>query len=111
MKKSVECHALSEQLLSRKKIFKAAELVNSISADILMMNNCSLMHYALPLIKTITKPVAVLHSDDKRFYRTASLCEKRIFWWIAPTRAWPKDARRICSPGMKERGFVLYLTG
>jgi glycosyltransferase involved in cell wall biosynthesis len=86
MKKSVECYDLSEHPLSMKKILKAAELVNSISPDILLMNNCALMHYALPLIRTVTKPVAVLHSDDKRFYKTASFFKKRIFRWIAPTK-------------------------
>lgn len=85
MGKSTEYHDLSGHLLSVEKIFKAAELVNSISPDILLMNNCALMHYALPLIRTTTKPIAVLHSDDKRFYKTASLFEKRIFRWIAPT--------------------------
>lgn len=79
-------HDFSGIPLSRKKVTAAADLVNSISPDILLLNNCSLLHYALPLVKAITKPVAVLHSDDERFYKTAAFFERRIFRWIAPTR-------------------------
>lgn len=103
MKRSVECHDLSEQQLSRNKILKAAELVDSLSPDILLMNNCPLMHYALPLIKTRTKPIAVLHSDDKRFYKTAALFEKRIFRWIAPTQGVAERCMTYLSPALKER--------
>lgn len=103
MKRSVECHDLSEQRLSRKKILKAAELVNSISPDIMLTNNCSLMQYALPLISSKIKPVAVLHSDDKRFYKTASIFEKRIFRWIAPTQGVAERCKTYLGPALKKK--------
>jgi glycosyltransferase involved in cell wall biosynthesis len=40
----------------------------------------------------------VLHSDDTRYYRTASRCQRRVFRWIAPT------------PGVAER-FGKYVSG
>ena len=49
------------------------------------MNNCALMHYALPLIDPMVKTISVLHSDDSRFYAVAALISGRIFRWIAPT--------------------------
>lgn len=103
MKRSAECHDLSEQPLSRKKILKASELVNNISPEILLMNNCSLMHYALPLLSSKIKPVAVLHSDDKRFYKTASLFEKRIFRWIAPAKGVAERCKLYLEPAQTRR--------
>jgi len=103
MKKSIECHDLSGQVLSKKKIFMAAELVNNISPDILLINNCSLMHYTLPLIRSKTKPIAVLHSDDKRFYKTASLFKKRIFRWIAPTRGVAETCKTYLGPARRKK--------
>ncbi len=98
MRESVECHDFSAHPLSGGKILTAAELVNHIAPDILLMNNCALLHYALPLIKTTARPVAVLHSDDIRFYKTASLFEKRIFRWIAPTRGVAERCRTFLQP-------------
>ncbi len=86
MGESVTCYDLSAVPLSVKKVLTAAELVNSISPDILLLNNCSLMHYALPLIRAKTKPIAVLHSDDERFYKTAAIFGRKLFRWIAPTQ-------------------------
>ena len=85
MSKNFICHDLSSVPLSPKKVFMAADLVNSIAPDIVLLNNCALMNYALPLIGPFVKPVAVLHSDDSRFYAIASLFPHRIFRWIAPT--------------------------
>jgi glycosyltransferase involved in cell wall biosynthesis len=85
MKAFVPCYDLTTIPLSAKKVFAAADIVNHISPDILLMNNCSLLHYALPLVRTETKPVVVLHSDDARFYKVAVSFGGRIFRWIAPT--------------------------
>lgn len=85
MNKSFTCYDLSPVSLSPKKVFMAAELVNSIVPDVVLLNNCALMNYALPLIDPFVKPIAVLHSDDSRFYAIASLFPNRIFRWIAPT--------------------------
>jgi len=83
--KNFTCHDLSSVPLSPKKVFMAADLVNSIVPDVVLLNNCALMNYVLPLIDPFVKPVAVLHSDDARFYAIASLFPNRIFRWIAPT--------------------------
>lgn len=85
MNKNFTCYDFSSVPLSPNKVFMAADLVNSIAPDIVMLNNCALMNYALPLIDPFAKPVAVLHSDDSRFYAIASLFPNRIFRWIAPT--------------------------
>ena len=107
LKKSVECHDLSEQPLSRKKILKAAELVNSISPDILLMNNCSLIHYTLPLVGNKTKPIAVLHSNDDRFYKTAAFCGRRIFRWIAPTQGVADRCKTYLSQEQRKSVYVI----
>lgn len=67
MKRSFYCHDLSDVALSPKKVFMASDLANSIMPDIILMNNCALMHYALPLIEPTIKTISVLHSDDSRF--------------------------------------------
>jgi len=102
MRKSVTCYDLSALPLCVRKVLTAAELVNSISPDILLLNNCSLMHYALPLIRTETKPVVVLHSDDERFYKTAAICEKNIFRWIAPTQGVADRCRSFLQPKQRQ---------
>ena len=79
------CHDLSSVRLSPKKVFMAADVANSVNPDIILMNNCALMHYALPLINANIKPIAVLHSDDERFYAIASLFGRRVFRWISPS--------------------------
>ncbi len=78
-------HDMSAVPLSPKKVFKTVDLVNSIIPDIILTNNCALMHYAIPLIGPKIKTVSVLHSDDSRFYAIGALFPKRLFRWIAPT--------------------------
>ncbi len=103
MNKSVTCHDLSGVSLSRKKVFAAAGLLNKISPDILQLNHTSLLHYALPLLSSSIKPVVVLHSDDARFYRIATLFSRRIFRWIAPTSGLAKSCERYLPSGMRCR--------
>jgi glycosyltransferase involved in cell wall biosynthesis len=90
-----------------RKVIAASNLVNSIAPDILLLNHCALIHYALPLIRTVTRPVAVLHSDDKRFYKTASLFEKRIFRWIAPTRGVAERCKTYLQKEQRERVRII----
>ena len=85
LRETVCCHDLSTLRLSPKKAFLAAELVNSIRPEILVLNNCALLHYALPCLHRSIKPVVVLHSDDSRFYDIAALFSHRVFRWVAPT--------------------------
>lgn len=81
----VACHDLSTVPLSLRKPFVAAAMVNQLAPDILLINHCSLMHYALPLLDAQTKPVVVLHSDDPAFYRIAGRFAGKVFRWVAPT--------------------------
>lgn len=85
MSKSFACHDMSAVPLSPKKVFRTADLVNSIIPDIILTNNCALMQYAIPLIDPKIKTISVLHSDDSRFYAIGALFPQRIFRWIAPT--------------------------
>jgi glycosyltransferase involved in cell wall biosynthesis len=114
-----------------RKILASANLLYGISPDILISNHCSLIHYTLPLLGRHIKPVVVLHSDDQRFYKTASLFRDRIFRWIAPTPGLaeifkrfipPVDQRRIrvvphgiddlvFSPGSYDRGQSVVFIG
>lgn len=80
-----ECHDLTVLPLSGKKIWAAVNLIHKIAPDILLLNHCSLLQYALPLLEQSVKPIVVLHSDDVRYYSTASFFADRIFRWIAPT--------------------------
>jgi len=82
---SMQCHDLSDVPLSPRKPFAAARLVDSIHPDVLLINHCSLMHYALPLLTRKTKPVSVLHNDVELFYRSAARFPEQVFRWIAPT--------------------------
>ena len=83
--KNIRCHDLSGVPLSPKKVFMAAEIADGIDPDVILLNNCALMHYALPLVNHTTKAVAVLHSDDPRFYAIGSLFPRYLFRWVAPT--------------------------
>jgi len=78
-------HDLSDQPLSLGKVKRAAIIVNRVLPDILLLNHCSLLHYALPLLHVSVRPIAVVHSDDHRFYLTATMFARWIFRWVAPT--------------------------
>lgn len=90
----ISCHDLSSLPLSPNKVFTVAKLVNKINPDILLLNNCALLHYALPLLNSSIIPIAVLHSDDPYFYNIASLFAHRIYRWIAPTTGLAKEFRQ-----------------
>lgn len=77
---------LSKKTLSIAKVIEAAAVVNEYAPDILLLSHASLLHYALPLLERSIKPVAVVHSDDPRFYRVAASFGHRIFRWIAPSQ-------------------------
>lgn len=98
LSQKVLCYDFSVLPLSPNKVLAVARLVNQIDPDILLLNNCSLMHYALPLIKPSIRPVAVLHSDDPRFYRVATSFSSRIFRWIAPTSGLAAAFRNYIPP-------------
>lgn len=85
MSKRYKCYDMSSFPLSPKKVFMAADLANSVMPNIILTNNCALMHYAIPLIDPKIKTISVLHSDDARFYAIGALFSGRVFRWIAPT--------------------------
>lgn len=90
----ISCHDLSSLPLNPKKVFTVAKLVNRINPDILLLNNCALLHYALPLLNSSIIPIAVLHSDDPYFYNIASLFAHRIHRWVAPATGLAKEFRK-----------------
>ncbi len=86
MNATIRCHDLSGMKLSVGKIEHAAALINELDPNIIVLNHCSLAQYTLPLLKPTVKPVAVVHSDDERFYDVATRCARRVFRWIVPTK-------------------------
>ncbi len=98
------CHDLSSLPLSPNKVFQAAQLINKTAPHILFMNHCPLAQYALPLLHRSIKPVSVIHSDDRRFYRTAAIFREYVFRWVAPTIKVAQDSHMYV--GAKNRSRV-----
>jgi glycosyltransferase involved in cell wall biosynthesis len=92
LEKASNFHDISSLSLSPKKVFISADIINKISPDILLINNCPLIQYALPLLNKSIKAISVLHSDDPRFYRAAAIFRDRVFRWVAPTYGVAKEA-------------------
>ena len=107
MSKNFTCHDMSAVPLSPKKVFRTADLVNSIIPDIILTNNCALMHYAIPLTDPKIKVISVLHSDDSRFYAIGALFPKRVFRWIAPTIGLATRFRRFIDRRLYEKIRVI----
>ena len=103
LSETVPCHDLSLVPLSVNKVSIAADLINAISPDILLLNNCSLLHYALPMLERTIKPVVVLHSDDQRFYRIATSFSRRVFRWVAPTEGLAGNCKKYLAPELWDR--------
>ena len=103
VRRNFSCHDLSAIPLSPKKVFKAAEIANSILPDVMLMNNCALTQYAIPLIDPGIKTVSVLHSDDSRFYAIAALFSGMVFRWIAPTAGVASRFQKYVSPRLHRR--------
>ena len=101
------CHDLSTMSLSMRKVITASNLINAIAPDVLLLNHCSLMHYALPLIPSRTKPVAVLHSNDPRFYSVAAIFKERVFRWVAPTSGVALAATKLIGTANQSRISVI----
>ncbi len=107
MNRNFNCYDLSSVPLSPKKVFMAASLANSIIPDVILTNNCALMHYALPLIDPKIKPIAVLHSDDSRFYAISALFSNRLYRWVAPTIKLNTQFQRFISEKLHNRIRVI----
>jgi len=100
-------HDLSQKPLSPRKVFLAADLINDINPDIILLNHCALIQYTLPLLNKSIKPVSVIHSDDSRFYQVTSIFEDRVFRWVAPTRSVAKNALLYISNKNRKRVSVI----
>lgn len=79
-------HDLSALPLSAYKVRHTARLLGQIAPQVILLNHAALAHYALPLLGVAARPLAVIHSEDARYYRTAALFQRRICGWIAPSR-------------------------
>ena len=86
-KTAQRCYDLSSMPLSLRKLEVAKNIVIDVAPNILLLNHCSLMHYVLPYLVPRIKPVGLLHNDVDLLYRVASLYDKWIFRWIAPSQA------------------------
>src|SRR5208337_306635 len=104
---SFRCHDLTSLPLSYKKLKVAVDIVNDTSPDILLLNHCSLLHHSLPCISAEIKPVAILHNDIEGIYNVARRYYKRIFRWIAPSRALAKNFRPYVAKNIRNRIKVI----
>ena len=100
-------HDLSQKPLSPKKVFLAADIINNINPDIVMLNHCALVQYVLPLLNKSIKPVSVIHSDDSRFYQVATIFEDRVFRWVAPSISVANNALHYISDKNRKRVSVI----
>ena len=95
------CHDLTSLPLSYKKLKVAVDIVNATAPDILLLNHCSLLHQSLPCISVEIKPVAILHNDIEGIYNVARRYYKRIFRWVAPSRALAKHFRHYVGKNIR----------
>ena len=79
------CHDLSQGASIIGKILEISNFLNDLLPTILLLNHCAIGQYALPLLASTIKPVAIIHSDDPRYYSTARHFSHRVFRWVAPT--------------------------
>jgi glycosyltransferase involved in cell wall biosynthesis len=103
LKSNVTCYDLSDIPLSIKKIYFTSALINKISPEILILNHCSLVNYALPLLSISIKPVSIIHSDDPRYYLTATLFSQRIYRFIAPTSKLAERCEKYVERNCRQR--------
>jgi len=95
-----QAYDLSSTPLSMKKLLTLVQIIIDQSPDILLLNHCSLSHYALPMLPENIKPIAVLHNDIEWIYRVAKRFERRIYRWIAPS-----DRLKVKFQSMVSRGL------
>ena len=100
-------HDVSGIPLSARKVRHTAQLLGRIGPDVILLNNAALAHYTLPLIGAGVRPVAVLHSDDQRYYRTAALYQRRVFGWVAPSSCLARRFLQSLPEGRRGRVRVI----
>jgi len=84
---------LTDRRLGFMKARAAADAIRDASPDILLLNHCALAHYALPLLDSRIRPVAVVHADVPLFYRTAARFPEYVFRWVSPSRRLQEGSR------------------
>lgn len=104
---TIRCIDLSDVLPSFRKVHMLADQIGRIAPDVCVFNYTALGHYALPFFPCGVKAVSVIHSDDTRFFESASLCSSRIFRWIAPTPGVADHFRRYVKKSDAERIIVM----
>lgn len=67
------------------KIIRIIRLIKEINPDVIIINNCPPINYALPFIKTKIKVISVIHSDDNRYYKFDSRFSGWIDYLVCPS--------------------------
>lgn len=74
----------------RFKLLKYLDVIRYIrrlKPDIIINNYNGVVQFVLPFVGKNVQNVHILHNDTDDFYRIASINEKRVDGWIAPTKA------------------------
>ena len=66
------------------KYFLAWIYIWRLRPDILLINYNATVHFLLPFLPP-TKVISVIHSDDKDYYRIASINSRYVDTWVAPS--------------------------
>jgi len=96
-------HDLAGVPLSRRKVFEAARLLGRLAPGAVVTNHAPLLHYALPLLGEAPLALAVLHSDDPRYYHAALRMRGRVFRWVAPSGALAARCREQLPAALRHR--------
>nr|WP_315233521.1 glycosyltransferase family 4 protein [uncultured Flavobacterium sp.] len=67
------------------KIIKIVRLIKEINPDVIIINNCPPINYALPFINIKIKVISVIHSDDNRYYKLDSRFSGWIDYLVCPS--------------------------
>lgn len=67
-----------------RRYYLALKMIWKLRPDVVLINYNAVVHYLLPFMPK-SKVVSVLHSDDKDYYRVATINGRFVDGWIAPT--------------------------
>lgn len=67
------------------KIIRIISLIKEINPDVIIINNCPPINYALPFINNKIKVISVIHSDDNRYYKLDSRFSGWIDYLVCPS--------------------------
>jgi len=60
------------------KIFRIIRLIKKLKPNVIIINNCPTINYAIPFIDRSINVISVIHSDDNRYYEL----DTRFHGWI-----------------------------